>query len=160
MSLLIAADTVAPERWRNGGGATRELLADGPGWAWRISLADIDADGPFSAFDGVRRWFAVVAGNGVELDFADGACRVLAGTEPIDFDGAAAPCCRLIDGPTRDLNLMLRANVRGVLRRGAAFDEAWPLRGRFDVATCTLHWNLPPGALRADPASLWIGIAP
>ncbi|MFG5407966.1 HutD family protein [Piscinibacter sakaiensis] len=37
--------------WRNGGGHTRELWtwpADGP-WQARLSVADIAADGPFSA---------------------------------------------------------------------------------------------------------------
>ncbi|MEO8526020.1 MAG: HutD family protein [Caldimonas sp.] len=50
------ADTAA-QPWRNGGGVTRELLAwPGVGdWCVRVSIADIEADGPFSTFSGVQR---------------------------------------------------------------------------------------------------------
>ncbi len=67
--VVICAGAVAPQAWRNGGGQTRELLAwpaQGP-WRLRISRADIDADGPFSAFPGVTRWFTVLQGAGVAL---------------------------------------------------------------------------------------------
>lgn len=106
----IALAAVEPQPWRNGGGRTRELLAwpSAADWRLRVSVADIDADGPFSAFDGVRRWFAVVEGAGVALAFADGERLCRRGDAPLAFDGAAAPACRLLDGPTRDLNLMTR----------------------------------------------------
>ena len=38
--------------WRNGGGVTREVAVDGPGaqdFEWRISIADVNEPGPFSA---------------------------------------------------------------------------------------------------------------
>ena len=45
---------------------TRELLAEpAPNWRWRISVADIQGSGAFSAYPGVSRWFAVVQGAGV-----------------------------------------------------------------------------------------------
>lgn len=102
---------VPPQRWRNGGGLTRELLAFPAGEAWqvRISIADIEADGSFSAFPGVCRWFTVLQGAGVELAI-DGEVRRLQRCDPpLCFDGAATVDCRLVDGPTRDLNFMLRA---------------------------------------------------
>jgi environmental stress-induced protein Ves len=113
---LIHADDVSPQAWKNGGGQTRELLAwpSADDWSLRISLADIDADGPFSAFAGVERWFAVVEGAGVELQFAQRACRVTPGDPPLHFDGAAAVHCRLIEGRTRDLNLMCRGGRGGM----------------------------------------------
>src|SRR6218665_1188986 len=66
---VVCANDVAPQRWKNDGGWTRELLAwpHPADWALRISVADIEADGPFSAFEGVQRWFAVLAGAGVRL---------------------------------------------------------------------------------------------
>jgi environmental stress-induced protein Ves len=108
---LIRVDEVAPTPWKNGGGVTRELLRLGAAddWTLRISVADIAADGPFSAFPGIRRYFAVIDGAGVRLRWADG--RVLELTQRsgvISFDGADAPECELIDGPTRDLNVMVR----------------------------------------------------
>jgi len=164
----IEADRITPQPWKNGGGCTRELLRDADTpvggddhWRWRISLADIEVDGPFSPFPGVQRWFAVVAGAGVELDFGMRRSRLDASDDALAFDGTHAPACRLLAGPTRDLNLMLRG-VRGVMRRaapGVPWAEPWPLRGRFDTLTRTLAWGLPAGPLRADGAALWIGIA-
>lgn len=119
----VQLSSITPQPWRNGGGSTRELLAwpQSTQWQLRISLASIEADGPFSAFPGVQRWFAVVSGSGVCLRWPDRERQVLAGQEPVQFDGANAPHARLINGPTLDLNLMLQgAGVRGTLSR------AWP----------------------------------
>lgn len=161
----LRADDVAPTPWKNGGGVARELLCapDATNWLWRISLADVNVDGPFSAYPGVQRWFAVVSGGGVELDFAGRLLRLHAGEQALCFDGAAAPACRLIGGPTRDLNLMLQGGARGVMHRGRAgehWHDAWPLRGRFDIASATLHWSLPPGSTCAPADCLWLGVAP
>ena len=119
----IAVNDVVPQAWRNGGGQTRELLAwpNAADWTLRISLADVEADGPFSPFPGVQRWFAVVQGAGVQLQFADATRVIGLADEPLCFDGALAPGCAMLQGPTRDLNLMLRGaaghmqRVRGAL---------------------------------------------
>ena len=107
---IVSLATLTPQPWRNGGGRTRELYAWPPGGEWRarISVADVTRDGPFSSYPGVTRWFAVVDGAGVELAFANEAVRLLRDAPPLRFDGGEAPECRLVDGPTRDLNLMLR----------------------------------------------------
>ncbi|SFU97382.1 hypothetical protein SAMN05216350_11048 [Polaromonas sp. YR568] len=96
--------------WRNGGGVTRELAMwpDAGDWAWRMSVADVDKSGPFSKFEGIERWFAVLEGAGVQLDVAGVPHRVTAGDAPLYFDGAATTDCELIDGKTRDFNLMVR----------------------------------------------------
>ncbi len=121
---LICADDVAAQRWRNGGGITRELLARpaDASWRLRISVAEITQDGDFSAFPGVERWFTVLSGAGVELygtagqaPGGDGSVRLRPGDAPLCFDGGSAPRCRLLDGATRDLNLMLRGAV-GAMR--------------------------------------------
>ncbi|WP_326539845.1 HutD/Ves family protein, partial [Pseudorhodoferax sp.] len=96
----IDVGAVAPQSWRNGGGQTRELWRwpeQGP-WQLRISRADIDRDGPFSAFVGVQRWFAVLSGAGVELQFGTTRRTLRPGDEALHFDGALAPGCRLLDG--------------------------------------------------------------
>jgi hypothetical protein len=111
--ILIAASDAAPVPWKNGGGVTRELLrlpATGDDWTLRISVADIDADGPFSSFPGVSRWFAVLSGAGVRLRWPARSRHMQAGDAPLQFDGADAPDCSLVDGPTRDLNVMLRGS--------------------------------------------------
>lgn len=112
----ITVDNTPATPWRNGGGVTRELLAwPGPtDWRLRISVADIATDGPFSAFPGVRRWFTLLSGEGVVLDFPDHPLTLRPGDAPLAFDGAAAPGCQLIGGPVRDLNLMVRDGTGGM----------------------------------------------
>jgi uncharacterized protein len=56
--LIIQANSIVPQAWRNGGGETRELMARPLGnsaWQMRITLADIESSGPFSAFQDVER---------------------------------------------------------------------------------------------------------
>ena len=161
---LVDAKAVASQPWRNGGGRTRELLAwpDARAWSVRISLAEIEAHGPFSDFAGVERWFAVVEGAGVALHFDDSEVRVGPGDAPLRFDGSRSPHCRLLAGPTRDLNLMLRG-ANGLMQRVAS-GIAWPAAFGFkalytDVAgvwrgagierelvAATLLWSDVPGA--------------
>ena len=130
---LVRCDAVEPQPWRNGGGLTRELLAwpAHDDWSLRISVADIRADGPFSAFPGVDRWFAVLQGNGVVLGLPEGRRSVEIKDEPLAFRGEAAPHCELQDGATRDLNLMLRREAgRGAMQRAQAGEDFAP-RARF-----------------------------
>lgn len=171
------ASTIA-QPWRNGGGVTRELLAwpQSPvrpqDWLLRVSVAEIRSNGPFSAFDGVDRWFAVIDGAGVVLALPAGDVAIGPDDEPLHFDGGSAPGCALIGGPTQDLNLMLRRAVDGAgagaadLRRATATstlegDYRWraiyvadALRVDCDgvvqaLPAGTLHWSDSPDA------SLW-----
>jgi hypothetical protein len=157
----IQADAVPATPWRNGGGRTRELFAwpPGPDWQLRISLADIDADGPFSAFPGVRRYFAVLEGAGVALDLEGREQPLTQGDEPFGFDGALAPGCRLLAGPTRDLNLMLRG-VAGEMRRAEhPLPPHWPWRALFCAGAAELL--LPDGhTVAVAPRSLLLGLPP
>ena len=129
--ILTHASTAAPAPWKNGGGVTRELLrlpADGgDDWTLRISVADIAADGPFSPFPGVTRWFAVLEGAGVRLAFPERTLNVQRGDAPLCFDGADAPGCALLDGVTRDLNVMVRhARAASLVTAASFLDEAEP----------------------------------
>lgn len=101
--------------WRNGGGVTYEIAREPPGgdaFTWRLSLARIDRDGPFSDFSGYQRALTLVSGGGCRLVFGgaqQGSAREL--TEPGTtalFDGGAAVSCELLAGPSEDLNLMVR----------------------------------------------------
>lgn len=114
---LIPAHDYRRERWRNGLGWTREILrwpcavhpeaADD--WDWRMSIAEIERDGPFSTFDGIDRELVLLQGNGVRLCFDDGEVREV---EPphgrVRFAGERAVSGELIDGTTHDFNLMWR----------------------------------------------------
>jgi environmental stress-induced protein Ves len=100
--------------WKNGGGETREIAVWPAGAAldaleWRVSLATVASDGPFSTFAGVTRTLCVIQGAGIELHVEDEPARVLqTSSEPCMFDGAAPARAALIDGPIVDLNVMSR----------------------------------------------------
>lgn len=154
----------APQPWRNGGGITRELLAwalqghargsdAAAAWTLRVSVADIARDGPFSAFPGVDRCFAVLEGQGVVLTL-DGSEHSLTPTEPpLRFDGALAPGCRLIDGPTRDLNLMVQQRDGSAAMAAALPGTAWthsgPWRGLYTHGPATVDFGEGPEPLEA-----------
>ena len=53
--------------WKNGGGTTREIAVSED---WRLSVATIEQDGPFSDFTGFDRTIVPIEGNGIELIFA------------------------------------------------------------------------------------------
>ena len=99
--------------WKNGGGTTAEVASfpEGSGFetfGWRISMADVETDGPFSTFPGIDRTLIVVEGTGLELN-VEGASYRLDKTSPkLSFSGDDATVGRLLSGPIRDLNVMTR----------------------------------------------------
>jgi uncharacterized protein len=165
---IVNIENVVPQPWRNGGGVTRELLAwpQADGWVLRLSVADIERDGPFSAFPGVDRWFAVLSGEGVQLEgFAKPVRR---GEGPVRFEGEVVRDCALINGPTRDLNLMIRrTHAAGWMQRVGAntiqptdvaitAQSDQELRGVFSVEGCRLC-SAVGDALDVPPMSLaWL----
>lgn len=110
--------------WKNGGGTTREIAAWPPAagldaFDWRLSIADVAADGPFSAFPGIDRQIVLLDGDGVRLRARDGSFdhRLAAVGEPFAFAGEATVDATLLGGPTRDFNVMTR---RGHCRASVA----------------------------------------
>ncbi|MFF9472331.1 HutD family protein [Streptomyces roseolus] len=104
-------ESLAAGRWRNGGGVTREIVSWPVGaadFAWRASVADIEAAGPFSAFPGVDRTFTLLAGGGVRLTAPGGFDRTARLEEPLAFPGELEPTAAPLDGACRVLNLMVR----------------------------------------------------
>ncbi|MGW7087106.1 HutD/Ves family protein [Streptomyces sp. NPDC054871] len=104
--------------WKNGGGTTREVASgavQGPlgpvepadGFDWRVSVADVDAGGAFSAFPGIDRVITLVEGEGMVLT-VDGTSQLVAPSSPFAFSGDAETDCRLEAGAVRDMNVMTR----------------------------------------------------
>lgn len=109
MARVVRSEEVAPQPWANGGGTTRELLVADDG-SWRISLADIDGDGPFSSFPGRRRLLTVVDGPVLALE-VDGASQVVEPHRPFAFSGDAAVASSVPEGPVRVLNVIADPEV-------------------------------------------------
>ena len=177
---------IAPQPWRNGLGQTRELLAWPrlDDWQLRVSVATVEADGPFSAYPGVERWFAVMEGQGVALTIDGAVHRMTAHSLPLRFDGGAAVAGCLLGGATRDLNLMVRGG--GGVMRSVTDGLAWTARGSpcglfamvpgrcmhdggtaLDVPAESLTWFdgvsgvltfEPRTADRASPLGWWLGL--
>jgi len=102
-------------RWKNDGGWTTEIARredDAGGFLWRVSIAEIEREGPFSAFPGVERDLLLLDGNGIELDIGDEPpLRLVRRFERVHFSGESAVHCHLIAGPTRDFNVMARRDA-------------------------------------------------
>ena len=152
----------AAQPWRNGGGVTRELLAwpaQAEDWTLRVSVARIDRDGPFSRFDGIERWFAVVQGAGVSLRFAQHTNELTPASAPLCFDGAQAPGCALRAGATVDLNLMLRRQAgHGAMQRAqpnAVWHSPAGWRALYTSGPARLSVDGSHGAELAAAALVW-----
>lgn len=136
----IALGAVTPQAWRNGGGTTHELATwpSADDWRWRVSVARIDRDGPFSAFDGVQRWFAVLTGDGVHLTWPSHQVTLTPQSPPLSFAGSPACEATLIGGPTLDFNLMARGLIAHLTRQTSTPTQgAWPAQAHVGVFACT-----------------------
>lgn len=107
--------------WKNGGGTTRDIIVSPPGasldeFDWRLSLAQVDRDGPFSRFDGVDRTLVLLSG-AMTLHEPDRRIELVRG-EPVEFPGERAIEATLNGGSTLDFNVMTRrGRVRHTVRR-------------------------------------------
>lgn len=70
------------------------------------TLADVGADGPFSAFAEVDRILTMVEGEGMDLTVAGERRRVDTRFVPRGFPGDLPTDCRLLRGPVVNLNVM------------------------------------------------------
>jgi environmental stress-induced protein Ves len=159
-TLIRGAELVAAP-WKNGGGVTREVAAFPPNagldaFTWRVSIADVAQAGPFSRFVGIDRTLVLLSGAGMLLDETDDtdgigarAVKTYALTQPLDiarFAGEAKIDARLVDGATRDFNLMVR--------RGAVLSETEVWRGRNE------SHDEAPRSLSADVVLLFCASGP
>jgi hypothetical protein len=110
---LLGHDDYRVMPWKNGKGSTTELAIHPPeagleGFDWRVSLADVTADGDFSLFPGYDRSLMVATGRGMELSFEGLAApqRLPGPGHVAAFSGDWRTHGRLLDGPVRDFNVM------------------------------------------------------
>lgn len=98
--------------WKNGAGSTLEVAAAPvgsglPDFYWRVSIADVEAEGPFSLFPGVDRVLTLVDGPSMVLAVDSTDYRLTPAT-PFAFPGESTVSCRLPAGPIRGINVMTR----------------------------------------------------
>lgn len=183
---LIAIAAIGAQPWKNGAGLTREIAkqhheaADSSAdFDWRISLADIANDGPFSAYPGVDRCITLLHGAGMRLSSGDARLHhdLCVPLQPFHFPGELALQAHLHGDACRDFNVMTRrgawrAEVVALHRGGEladadatlllAVDGPWTIEagGTDHDAVWTLPvdhallWRQPRGALWATPSSL------
>ena len=105
--------------WKNGGGTTTEIAVSPAGagledFDWRVSMARVESDGPFSRFAGIDRTLAILEGEGISLKVGDRMPSGLTGSsDPLAFPADLPTHAALIAGPITDLNVMTR---RGRMR--------------------------------------------
>lgn len=109
---ILNPDEFQTNLWKNGGGVTHEIARHdvGEGWHWRISIAEVGADGPFSLFPGMTRILTVIDGAGIDLLSADSLMEARL-HRPVFFSGDLNVTARLVGGPIRNLNLIYDADA-------------------------------------------------
>lgn len=79
---------------------------------WRVSMARVASDGPFSRFLNIDRTLAVLDGNGVRLTIDDASPVLLdKTTPPVSFRGDDPVHAVCVDGPITDFNVMTRRSA-------------------------------------------------
>lgn len=97
--------------WANGLGVTTELYVHKEPQTgrmlWRISMAGVDTDGPFSHFAGYDRILVLLTGNGLILKHSNKTeHRLTCPYEHAAFPGDIATEATLVDGPVLDFNVI------------------------------------------------------
>jgi len=100
--------------WKNGLGSTIELARDAgqdmQQFLWRISMADVSTNGPFSIFPDRQRLLSILEGEGLRLNFVQrGLQQTVKGLDVCAFSGEDVIESLLLDGPVRDFNLIYSA---------------------------------------------------
>lgn len=100
--------------WRNGGGFTTEVAREPREgeFDWRVSIARVEHDGPFSLFAGFDRVILALDGAGMVLTHEEPGSSVTLGVlEPWTFRGEWTTQCALRGGPIRDFNVIARRGL-------------------------------------------------
>jgi environmental stress-induced protein Ves len=111
---LFRRDEYRAARWKNGAGVTHEIAASPEQHtSWRISLASIERDVPFSEYAGYDRTIVVVSGPGITLHFDDGKSASVTTLRPFAFPGERRVQSTLLGGKVQAFNVM---TARGIYK--------------------------------------------
>lgn len=139
--------------WKNGMGVTEEIAvfpadSEAASFDWRLSIAHVGEDGPFSTFPGIDRTIVLLDGPGLALDLPDGQTVTLEPNgAPFAFSGDWSISSRNLGGPTVDLNIM---TLRGCCTHAM---QRLTLAAQSTLAPSALCW-----AIFHMPAKIeWLG---
>jgi environmental stress-induced protein Ves len=130
--ILRSVDYVA-RPWKNGGGTTRDIAVSPSGasldtFDWRLSLAQVDRDGPFSRFDNVDRTLVLLSG---AMTLHERDRRIdLVRNEPFTFAGECAIEATVGGGSTLDFNVMTRRGRASHTARRESFGKRADIEAR------------------------------
>jgi environmental stress-induced protein Ves len=102
--------------WRNGLGSTVELISEilegHEAFSWRLSIASVANDGPFSDFSGYDRTLLLLEGSGITLNKPNGIFKVLnSSLDYANFKGEDLIDATLHNGPIKDFNIMTLRSI-------------------------------------------------
>ncbi len=124
--------------WKNGGGTTREILVE-PGaddrYRYRVSIADVASDGPFSRFDGYDRHIVLLEGAGMTLDAGGHGRIALERFVPHAFSGDWDVTGTLKAGPVRDFNLIVDRSYANATLEVVTVNQATTI----EAPICIVH---------------------
>jgi hypothetical protein len=127
MARILRSVAYVARPWKNGGGTTRDIAVSPPGaslatFDWRLSLAQVDRDGPFSRFDNVDRTLVLLSG---AMTLHERDRRIdLVRNEPFAFGGELAIEATVVGGgSTLDFNVMTRRSRASHIARRESFSK-------------------------------------
>jgi len=143
--------------WKNSSGQTRTIAVSPPeagfdNFDWRVSIADVASSAKFSPFPGVDRTILLLDGAGMILQINGRVLPLTAAFDPHKFSGDDVVRCRLVDGPTRDFNVMTR---RGLTHAAV---KVWHSPVRLTTPDAAIFF-CARGASRIDAIELQAGSA-
>lgn len=150
-------------RWPNGAGISWDIASAPPDVApserdWRFATALIERDAPFSMLPGVDRIITLIDGAGFMLD-VDGLDELSINRPfvPTPFPGDSPAACRVDDGASTVLNLLLarpritadvsirQEGAQVSASRGCEAVLLFALAGRALLTSDTLEAHMNPG---------------
>jgi environmental stress-induced protein Ves len=111
---ILRASTHKAMPWKNDGGETAEIAVFPEGasmqdFGWRVSMAKVTENGPFSLFPNIDRTLSILEGHSLTLTINDAEAEVLTKeSDPFAFAADIPVSSTLPDGEIRDLNVMTR----------------------------------------------------
>lgn len=141
---ILRASSHRQMAWKNGGGTTTEIAIEPQGtglndFEWRVSMARLDAPGPFSSFPGIDRLLLILEGQ-IDLTIDGRSTSLTPAEAAVHFPGEArvsADLPRSSEGGFEralDFNVMVRRRKASAELRRLQFERSASVSIRADVA--------------------------